>query len=403
MWDPSHNQTKAFQCPDGIEVQIQQNRARVDATSDQDPAMKHVRGYKCHLYSRQRDLEACLWNASKSTSSRGSSDVSSIAPRFELESDPVSNTPDCAGSQKRKRSSESSDTKRTSRKKLRKLYEENPDQAVDGTAQEVLACSAHQATVRQVKDLGRAPRDRNKNNDAITESDALDCKSQRCKKKSSAKLKKVNGAGSQQPSESRIMDSSIAETEYPTPQTLKNFKRSVSGSKAHGEDSRTGPRESSGSLDIDQLEVSISAGKLAAKSKARQRHEKLESEQDAAEMSNPAIPHSEAAPLSDQSRKTGISTCEINRTKEHTTDHFTIFVSNLSDEIDNQVLFQAFSTYGTVSEAYVIRDKKTGRSRGHGFAAFRDRAEAEKTLSSMNGERLGSRAIRCGWARPKVQ
>lgn len=48
-------------------------------------------------------------------------------------------------------------------------------------------------------------------------------------------------------------------------------------------------------------------------------------------------------------------------------------------------------------------DMKTGRSRGYGFVAFRDRPEAEKALSSMDGEWLGSRAIRCNWANQKGQ
>lgn len=48
-------------------------------------------------------------------------------------------------------------------------------------------------------------------------------------------------------------------------------------------------------------------------------------------------------------------------------------------------------------------DMKTGRSRGYGFVAFRDRSEAEKALSSMDGEWLGSRAIRCNWANQKGQ
>lgn len=48
-------------------------------------------------------------------------------------------------------------------------------------------------------------------------------------------------------------------------------------------------------------------------------------------------------------------------------------------------------------------DMKTGRSRGYGFVAFRDRGEADKALNSMDGEWLGSRAIRCNWANQKGQ
>lgn len=48
-------------------------------------------------------------------------------------------------------------------------------------------------------------------------------------------------------------------------------------------------------------------------------------------------------------------------------------------------------------------DMKTGRSRGYGFVAFRDRPDAEKALAAMDGEWLGSRAIRCNWANQKGQ
>lgn len=89
--------------------------------------------------------------------------------------------------------------------------------------------------------------------------------------------------------------------------------------------------------------------------------------------------------------------------KEDTTSHFHIFVGDLSNDVNDDVLLQAFSAFGTLSEARVMWDMKTGRSRGYGFVAFRERADAEKALSSMDGEWLGSRAIRCNWANQKGQ
>ncbi|KAF2181926.1 hypothetical protein K469DRAFT_670298 [Zopfia rhizophila CBS 207.26] len=92
-----------------------------------------------------------------------------------------------------------------------------------------------------------------------------------------------------------------------------------------------------------------------------------------------------------------------NTTKEDTSNHFHIFVGDLSNEVNDEVLLQAFSTFGPVSEARVMWDMKTGRSRGYGFVAFRERSDAERALSSMDGEWLGSRAIRCNWANQKGQ
>jgi len=92
-----------------------------------------------------------------------------------------------------------------------------------------------------------------------------------------------------------------------------------------------------------------------------------------------------------------------NTAKEDTSSHFHIFVGDLSNEVNDEVLLQAFSTFGPVSEARVMWDMKTGRSRGYGFVAFRDRSDADRALSSMDGEWLGSRAIRCNWANQKGQ
>lgn len=89
--------------------------------------------------------------------------------------------------------------------------------------------------------------------------------------------------------------------------------------------------------------------------------------------------------------------------KEDTSHHYHIFVGDLSNEVNDEVLLQAFSAFGAVSEARVMWDMKTGRSRGYGFVAFRDRADAEKALAAMDGEWLGSRAIRCNWANQKGQ
>ncbi|KAF2859997.1 hypothetical protein K470DRAFT_258346 [Piedraia hortae CBS 480.64] len=92
-----------------------------------------------------------------------------------------------------------------------------------------------------------------------------------------------------------------------------------------------------------------------------------------------------------------------NKAKEDTSNHFHIFVGDLSNEVSDEVLLQAFLPYGTVSEARVMWDMKTGRSRGYAFVSFRERADAERALSEMDGEWLGSRAIRCNWANQKGQ
>jgi nucleolysin TIA-1/TIAR len=90
-----------------------------------------------------------------------------------------------------------------------------------------------------------------------------------------------------------------------------------------------------------------------------------------------------------------------NQTKEDLTNHFHLFVGDLSPEVNDQILTKAFQVFGSLSDCRVMWDMNTGKSRGYGFLAFRDRTDAEQAIAAMNGEYLGSRAIRCNWANQK--
>ncbi|WVR04302.1 hypothetical protein IAU60_001302 [Kwoniella sp. DSM 27419] len=89
--------------------------------------------------------------------------------------------------------------------------------------------------------------------------------------------------------------------------------------------------------------------------------------------------------------------------KEDTQHHFHVFVGDLSPEVNDEVLGKAFGAFGSMSEARVMWDMNSGKSRGYGFLSFRDKADAEQAIASMNGEWLGSRAIRVNWANQKTQ
>ncbi|XP_059633262.1 oligouridylate-binding protein 1 isoform X2 [Cornus florida] len=84
--------------------------------------------------------------------------------------------------------------------------------------------------------------------------------------------------------------------------------------------------------------------------------------------------------------------------REDTSGHFNIFVGDLSPEVTDATLFACFSVYPSCSDARVMWDQKTGRSRGFGFVAFRNQQEAQGAINDLNGKWLGSRQIRCNWA-----
>ncbi|KAJ7956010.1 Oligouridylate-binding protein like [Quillaja saponaria] len=84
--------------------------------------------------------------------------------------------------------------------------------------------------------------------------------------------------------------------------------------------------------------------------------------------------------------------------REDTSGHFNIFVGDLSPEVTDATLFACFSVYPSCSDARVMWDLKTGRSRGFGFVSFRNQQEAQCSINDLSGKWLGSRQIRCNWA-----
>jgi len=92
-----------------------------------------------------------------------------------------------------------------------------------------------------------------------------------------------------------------------------------------------------------------------------------------------------------------------NGNREEAAAFYTLFVGDLSGDVTDKKLQKAFSPFGEVKDARVMMDPNTGRSRGFGFISYRTKQEAESALAQMNGEWLGSRAIRVNWANQKNQ
>ncbi|KAK4269054.1 hypothetical protein QN277_022259 [Acacia crassicarpa] len=84
--------------------------------------------------------------------------------------------------------------------------------------------------------------------------------------------------------------------------------------------------------------------------------------------------------------------------REDTSGHYNVFVGDLSPEVTDATLFACFSVYPSCSDARVMWDQKTGRSRGFGFVSFRNQQDAQSAINDLTGKWLGSRQIRCNWA-----
>lgn len=78
-----------------------------------------------------------------------------------------------------------------------------------------------------------------------------------------------------------------------------------------------------------------------------------------------------------------------------------IYVGNLSREVTESELKEAFAAFGEVTSASVIKDKFTGDSRGFGFVEMPNKQEAEQAISGMNGKELKGRNLNVNEARPR--
>jgi len=80
-----------------------------------------------------------------------------------------------------------------------------------------------------------------------------------------------------------------------------------------------------------------------------------------------------------------------------------IYVGNLSYEVSEEDLRQAFAAFGQVSSATIIKDKYSGQSKGFGFVEMPSAEEARSAISQMNGKDLKGRALNVNEARPRPE
>ena len=80
-----------------------------------------------------------------------------------------------------------------------------------------------------------------------------------------------------------------------------------------------------------------------------------------------------------------------------------LFVGNLSFNITENDLQDAFAAHGTVLETNLMMDRATGRPRGFGFITMGSPEEAEKAIAAMNGATLDGRNLTVNEAKPKEE
>jgi len=80
-----------------------------------------------------------------------------------------------------------------------------------------------------------------------------------------------------------------------------------------------------------------------------------------------------------------------------------LFVGNLSFNLTENELQDAFAAHGSVVEANLMMDRATGRPRGFGFVTMSTPEEAQRAIDAMHGKELGGRALTVNIARPREE
>src|SRR5260221_1382913 len=78
-----------------------------------------------------------------------------------------------------------------------------------------------------------------------------------------------------------------------------------------------------------------------------------------------------------------------------------LYVGNLPFTTTEDDLRTEFSKHGTVVSSQIVKDRKTGRSRGFGCVEMSDGADA--AVAALNGAMFGGRTLTVNEARPREE
>jgi len=80
-----------------------------------------------------------------------------------------------------------------------------------------------------------------------------------------------------------------------------------------------------------------------------------------------------------------------------------IYVGNLSSEVTEEELREAFEAFGQVESVNIVKDRLSGQPRGFGFVEMPAKAEAQAAITGLNGKELGERTLVVNEARPRSE
>ena len=78
-----------------------------------------------------------------------------------------------------------------------------------------------------------------------------------------------------------------------------------------------------------------------------------------------------------------------------------LYVGNLDYTVNSDQLRDHFAAAGNVTDAVVIMDKYSGRSKGFGFVEFEKEEDAQKAIEMFNEKDFNGRNLVVNVARPR--
>ena len=74
-------------------------------------------------------------------------------------------------------------------------------------------------------------------------------------------------------------------------------------------------------------------------------------------------------------------------------DSVSIFICGFPKEVTEGDLVIVFSQYGEIVDIRIVRDKKTGKSKGYGYLCYENQKSTILAVDNLNGIKIGGNAI----------
>jgi RNA recognition motif-containing protein len=72
----------------------------------------------------------------------------------------------------------------------------------------------------------------------------------------------------------------------------------------------------------------------------------------------------------------------------------TIYLGNINYSLGEEEIRKIFEVIGKVDAIKIVRDKRTGKSKGFGFLDMPDKKEAMEAIKTLDGKAIASRNLR---------